>query len=610
LARIEDYALIGDTHSAALVSRAGSIDWLCLPRFDSASCFGALLGGAEAGFWSVAPIDDVIDTSRAYRGETMVLESTFVTKRGTARVVDCLPLEESSDPHDPRQIVPEDLVLRVVTCVDGRVSMKSTFAPRFDYGHIAPWLRRIGKATVQAIGGPDSLDLRASVPLEINGCEVVSEFELDAGEEAVFLGCYHASHLRPDHAIGPEDAAKLLARTERFWQDWVGRCPVEHDWRDEVVRSLLTLKALTHSPTGGIVAAPTTSLPERIGGVRNWDYRFCWLRDATFTLQVLLDHGYTGEAREWRDWLMRAVAGDPEDLQIMYGVTGERRLYEHELDWLEGYEGSRPVRVGNAATEQFQLDVYGEVMDALHSARRAGIETTAEEWALQRDIVEFVCEHWREPDEGIWEVRSGREHFVHSKVMAWVAVDRAIGAVEEFGAAGPVEHWRAVREEIHEEVLRRGFDDAKRSFTRAYGDPELDASLLMLPLVGFLPPDDARVVGTVEAVQRELMVDGLVQRYRSEVVTDGLPPGEGTFLLCTFWLVDCLILIGRRDEARTIFDRLLELRNDVGLLSEQYDVELGRLVGNFPQAFSHVALATSAYGLEDAVHLRSLRRAR
>jgi GH15 family glucan-1,4-alpha-glucosidase len=608
LARIEDYALIGDTHSAGLVSRAGSIDWLCLPRFDSASCFGALLGGDAAGFWSLAPTAAVTEITRSYRGETMVLESTFVTEEGRVRVIDCLPLEEASDPHDPRQILPEDLILRIVTGVSGTVRMRSTFAPRFDYGHILPWLRRVDDQRVQAIGGPDSLDLRASVALEITGCDVVSDFVVEEGQEVVFLGCYHASHLRPEHQTGPEDGRALLARTETFWQDWVGRCDVEHGWRQEVVRSLLTLKALTHSPTGGIVAAPTTSLPEHIGGVRNWDYRFCWLRDATFTLQVLLDHGYTGEAREWRDWLLRAVAGDPEDLQIMYGVTGERRLYEHELDWLEGYEGSRPVRIGNAATEQFQLDVYGEVMDALHSARRAGIETTDEEWTLQRDIVEFVCEHWREPDEGIWEVRSGREHFVHSKVMAWVAVDRGILAIEQFGKEGPLDHWKDVCGQIRAEVLDKGFSEAKGSFTRSYGHDDLDASLLMLPLVGFLPPDDERMVGTIEAVQRELMSDGLVHRYRTDAVSDGLPPGEGTFLLCTFWLLDCLVLIGRTDEARAIFNRLLGLRNDVGLLSEQYDVKAGRLVGNFPQAFSHVALATSAYGLEDASHLLSLRR--
>ena len=608
MARIEDYALLGDTHSAALVSTTGSIDWLCLPRFDSPSCFGALLGGSDAGFWKVSPVGEVRATSRRYRGETLVLETTFETAEGSVRLIDCLAIEQSSDAHDPRRIVPEDVVVRLVEGVSGKVAMESMFAPRFDYGHIAPWLRTLDGGRVQAIGGPDALDLRADVELAVDGCEVVSRFEVGEGERVAFLGCYHPSHLHPDHTTGPEDAGSLIERTERFWTDWVGRCPVEHNFRDEVVRSLLTLKALTFSPTGGIVAAATTSLPELIGGVRNWDYRFCWLRDATFTLEVLLQHGYTGEALEWRDWLLRAVAGDPEDLQIMYGVTGERRLYEHELDWLDGYEGSRPVRVGNAATEQFQLDVYGEVMDAFHSARRAGIETPDEEWALERDIVEFVCEHWQEPDEGIWEVRSGREHFVHSKVMAWVAVDRAVLAIERFGKDGPLDHWKDVRDEIHAEVLEKGFDAGLGSFTRAYGDGELDASLLMLPLVGFLPPDDERVVGTIEAVQQSLTVDGLVRRYRSGIVDDGLPPGEGTFLLCTFWLVDCLILIGREAEAKEVFDRLLALRNDVGLLSEQYDVKAGRMVGNFPQAFSHVALATSAFAFEDEDHLTGMRR--
>jgi GH15 family glucan-1,4-alpha-glucosidase len=593
VSRIEDYALIGDTHSAALVGLDGSIDWLCLPRFDSRSCFAAILDSEHGGRWRIAP-EKPSESRRAYRRDSLVLETTFSTEDGEVVLTDCLPFEEGSHPDNPREIHTDDVVLRIVTGASGTVRMKMDYSPRFDYGYVMPWFR-VGERAIHAIGGPDALVLRGQVPLQLQGDNVTASFDLGHGDAVAFVAGYHWSYREP-RDIGPEDCPRLVQYTDEFWKRWANRCTYQGRWRDEIVRSLLTLKALTYSPTGGIVAAPTTSLPEAIGGPRNWDYRYCWLRDATFTLEVLLEHGYTLEAKEWRDWLQIAVAGDPEDLQIMYGVRGERRLTELELPWMSGYEGSRPVRIGNAAVDQFQLDVHGEVMNSFHSARRANIETSVEAWELEREIVDHVLEHWRDPDEGIWEVRSGPRHFVHSKVMAWVAIDRAIRAVEQYGKTGPIEEWKATRDAISREVFEKGVVDGR--FKRAYDDDGPDASLLMLPLVGFVTAADPRMRATVEHIKTELLEDGLVHRYRHDLAADGLPPGEGAFLLCSFWLVDCLILLGRRSEAEKMFERLLELRNDVGLLAEQYDARLERQVGNFPQAFSHVALATAARMLD------------
>lgn len=595
---LESYALIGDTHSAALVSDRGSIDWLCLPRFDSPSCFGALLDEDVGGNWSIAPAEDIVDVRRCYRDRTLILETEFESRSGTVQVVDCMSLAHESASRVPRDARPDEVVVRIVKGLEGTVPMRCEFRPRFGYGDVVPWFRVRHGDVIEAVGGPDALDLVADVPLTIRKGSASASFDVEAGHSVSFLCSYHAAHLTAaPHASA--EAAVLVEATQGFWRDWTDRYDHHGLWGEEVLRSMLTLKALVYSPTGGAVAAPTTSLPEQIGGTRNWDYRYCWLRDATFTLQVFLEHGYVEEAEEWRDWLLRAVAGDPEDIQIMYGLQGERRLYEHELPWLKGYEESAPVRIGNAAHAQFQLDVYGEVMDSFHLARRAGVDAPPEAWELQRDIVEFVSQRWREPDEGIWEVRSGRRHFVHSKVMAWVALDRAIKAVEDFDKQGPVDRWRSVRESIRDEVMALGVDARHRRFRRAYDDDALDASLLMLPLVGFIDATHPLMQHTIDGIQKDLVEGGLVLRYRTDEVDDGLPAGEGTFLLCTFWLVDCLVLSGRREEAEDLYHRLLGLRNDVGLLSEQYDAVLKRQVGNFPQAFSHVALAMSAMFLDE-----------
>jgi GH15 family glucan-1,4-alpha-glucosidase len=592
---VEDYALIGDTHSAGLVSRDGSIDWLCLPRFDSPACFAALLDKEQGGRWRIAAVDGT--ATRAYREDSMVLETQWETPKGRATVIDCLPIEDHVDPTDPRLITTHDVFVRIVRGVEGEVEFDMEYSPRFDYGNVVPWMR-LHEHAVEAVGGPDALDLRANVPLQLEGATVTASFVARPGDAHVFLAAHHPSHTQVATPSFPDDCEDLVGRTDDFWRDWAGGCRYDGRWRDEVIRSLLTLKALTYSPTGGIVAAPTTSLPEWIGGVRNWDYRYCWLRDATFTLETLLRQGYTAEASEWRDWLLRAVAGDPEDLQIMYSVDGSRRLIEYEVEWLEGYEGSSPVRVGNAAVQQFQLDVYGEVMDSFLSARNAGIGELAEAWELERHIAEFVCEHWDEPDDGIWEVRSGRRHFVHSKVMAWVAIDRAVKAVEHFGKEGPVDHWRDVRGAIRSEIMERGVDAERGVFVRSYDSKEMDASLLMLPLVGFIEATDPVMRATIEQIEKDLLVDGFVLRYDTATADDGLPPGEGVFLLCTFWLVDCLAMCGRHDDALALFEKLIALCNDVGLLSEQYDPGAGRLLGNYPQAFSHIALITSAMTLE------------
>jgi len=590
---LEDYALIGDCETAALVSRSGSIDWLCFPRFDSPACFAALLGSPENGHWLIEPAEPVRQIRRKYHTDSLVLETEFETESGVVALIDGMP-PRSKDP---------DLV-RLVVGRRGEVPMRMRLVMRFDYGSIEPWVTRTPSG-LRAVAGPDTLVLDTPAPLHGEQQTTVSKFVVRAGETVPFVLTWHESHLpRPQ----PIDGPKMLTFADEWWQEWVSRCQYQGEWREAVVRSLITLKALTYAPTGGIVAAATTSLPEKLGGVRNWDYRYCWLRDATFTLYALMNNGYVDEARAWREWLLRAVAGNPAQINIMYGLRGERRLTEFELDWLAGYESSSPVRVGNAAYHQFQLDVFGEVMDAMHQARRAGIDGEDAAWNVQRAMLNFLQTHWQEPDEGIWEVRGPRRHFTHSKVMAWVAVDRMIKEVEQFGEPGPVEQWRALRDQIHADVCQQGYNSEKSSFVQYYGADILDASLLMIPLVGFLPPDDPRVTGTVTAIERELKQDGLVARYPTRHEVDGLPPGEGAFLACSFWLADNYTLLGRHAEARELFESLLSLRNDVGLLSEQYEPRLKRLVGNFPQAFSHVGIVNTALNLErtasPAVHRR------
>jgi GH15 family glucan-1,4-alpha-glucosidase len=587
---IEDYAIIADTQTSALVGRNGSIDWLCVPRFDSGAIFAALLGTEENGHWTIAPAGEVTATRRRYRDETLVLETEFETADGVVRLIDFMP---------PRGAAPD--VVRIVEGVRGRVPMTMRLRLRFDYGHVVPWVYREQDALV-AVAGPDAAWLRTPVPTRGENLATRADFTVEAGQRVPFVLTWRQSHLPPPDPIDPIEE---LGVTEGYWRGWVSACTYEGEWRDAVVRSLLTLKALTYAPTGGIVAAATTSLPEKLGGVRNWDYRFCWLRDATITLQSLLYSGFQSEATAWRKWLLRAIAGDPSELQIMYGVAGERRLDEYIADWLTGYDGN-PVRIGNAAAEQFQLDVYGEVMDALHQGRRAGLKRDDPAWGLQVKLMEFVEEHWRDPDEGIWEVRGGSKQFTHSKLMAWVAADRAVKAVEEFDLPGPVERWARLRDEIKEDILTHGYDPDRKTFTQYYGSEELDAALLMMARVGFLPATDERVRGTVAAIEEHLMEDGFVQRYTQhrETDVDGLPPGEGAFLACTFWLADNYALMGRHEEARATFERVLALRNDVGLLSEEYDTDARRLVGNFPQAFSHVPLIDTARTLT-AAHAHS-----
>ena len=576
---IEDYALIGDCLTAALVGRNGSIDWMCAPRFDSGACFAALLGGPEHGRWLIGPQAEATSTVRRYRDGTLILETDIETEDGAVRLIDCMPL--GNDRWD---------VVRIVEGLRGSVPMKMELVIRFDYGSIVPWVRKPDGTTL-VTAGPDTIELQTDVETRGEAMKTVADFTVAAGDRVSFVINYRASH-EPVH--DPIDAEVALHQTEQRWREWSGRCSYKGRWQKEVLRSLITLKALTYEPTGGIVAAPTTSLPEHFGGVRNWDYRFCWLRDATFTLNAMLLAGYTDEAVAWREWLLRAAAGSPADLQILYSVTGERRLPEWEVPWLPGYGGAAPVRIGNAAAKQFQLDVYGEVMDTLHLARSAGLPSEPHAWNLQRALLRFLSEHWRDPDEGIWEVRGERQHFVHSKVMAWVAFDRAVKAVERFGLDGPVDEWRQSRDEIHAQVCKHGFDAERNSFVQHYGGKELDASLLLIPLVGFLPPDDPRIVATIAAIEKELVVDGMVLRYRTESNVDNLPVGEGAFLPCTFWLADSLAVTGRRDEAEAIFERLLSLRNDVGLLSEEVEPHSRHLLGNFPQALTHMALINTA----------------
>ncbi|WP_069172296.1 glycoside hydrolase family 15 protein [Streptomyces griseus] len=589
--RIEDYALIGDMQTAALVCRDGTADWLCLPRFDSHAIFAGLLGTEEHGFWRLGPArpegaEPPAADRRRYRGDSLVLESEWDTPRGTVRVTDFMP---------PRDGAPQ--LIRIVEGVSGRVPMRSELRMRFSYGRVTPWVHKVDGRTV-AVAGPDSVWLDTQADTYGQNLTTYSDFTVAPGDRIAFTISWQPSHHEPPAMPDPEGS---LEATEHFWREWVEQCTYHGPYREAVVRSLITLKALTYAPTGGIVAAPTTSLPEDIGGSRNWDYRYTWLRDAAITLSSLLRTGYREEARAWREWLLRAVAGDPENLQIMYGIAGERELGEAELDWLPGYEGSGPVRVGNGAANQLQLDVYGEVTEALHLAHMTGLTRNDYAMGLQLKLIEYLEDHWEEPDEGIWEVRGPRRHFVHSKVMAWVAVDRTIKLIESGDADGPLERWLQLREDIHRDVCERGYDKERNTFTQSYGSRELDASLLLIPQMGFLPPDDKRVIGTIEAIQRELSTeDGFVLRYPTEgdeAGVDGLEGDEGAFLACSFWLADDLAMIGRVDEARQLFEKLLSLRNDLGLLAEEWDSRLQRQVGNFPQAFSHVPLIDTALRL-------------
>jgi len=577
---IEDYAIIGDLGTAALVRNNGSIDWLCWPEFDSDACLAALLGKPENGRWRVAPKDENARVTRQYRDSTLILETRFETSEGAATLIDFMP-PRGGNSH----------LIRVVKGERGNVTFGSELIVRFGYGAVVPWVTRIDNETVRLVAGPDMLVLRTPVKMHGKNFKTVGEFTVSAGEQVPMVLTYAPSHrVLPDSC----DVLECLQATEEFWTDWSRRNKIGGRWKDAVTRSLVTLKALTFAPTGGMVAAPTTSLPEKIGGERNWDYRFCWLRDATLTLLALMNAGYYEEAQSWRDWLLRAVAGLPDQLQVVYGVRGERRLTEWLVPWLDGYEKSQPVRIGNAAHDQFQLDVYGEVMDAAHQARQGGLGIREAGWDVQREILAHVEKVWREPDEGIWEVRSMREQFTYSKAMAWVAFDRAIKSAETWNLPAPLGRWREIRKEIHEDVCARGFDPELNSFVRAYGTQELDASLLLLPAIGFLPGDDPRICGTVAAIERRLVRDGLVYRYRQAESDDGLKGDEGVFLACSFWLADAYLLCGRHDDAVALFERLLSLRNDVGLLSEEYEPSSRRFMGNFPQAFSHLALVNTA----------------
>ncbi|MEY2544678.1 MAG: hypothetical protein QOE81_2139 [Verrucomicrobiota bacterium] len=586
--KIEDYAFLSDTQTAALISRDGCVDWLCFPRFDSGACFASLLGTRDNGHWRFWPKGKIVNTSRRYRGDALILETEIETKSGAVRLIDFMP---------PRGENPD--IIRIVEGIRGEVAMQMELIIRFDYGRTIPWVRT-EHGGLEAIAGPNGLILRTPVKTQGKDLTTVAEFAVKKGERVPFVLTWFASHSKPPRAIHPDHA---LRDTERYWKKWTQRCHRKTPWHDAVLRSLVVLKGLTFAPTGGIVAAATTSLPEQIGGVRNWDYRYCWLRDATLTLLALVGAGYHDEAKSWREWLLRAIAGSADQMQIMYGVRGERRLEELELPWLSGYENSKPVRIGNAASNQFQLDVYGEVLGTMYRAHEAGIENRETDWRLQVALMDFLESNWHKPDEGIWEVRGGPKHFTHSKMMAWVAFDRAVKLVEECGceAAERAGRWRKIRDQIHAEVCARGFSPTKKAFTQYYGSDALDASLLMLPLAGFLPFTDKRVRGTIEAIERELMQDGFVLRYRPEEEgVDGLPGREGVFLPCSFWMVSCLHRIGRKKEARDLFERLLSVRNDLGLLSEEYDPRSKRQLGNFPQAFSHVSLVNAAFILSGA----------
>jgi GH15 family glucan-1,4-alpha-glucosidase len=581
--RIEDYAMIGDLGTAALVSKHGSVDWLCWPRFDSDACMAALLGKEDNGRWRIAPKEDGARVSRGYRDCTLILETRFESADGAAVLIDFMP---------PRRGASH--LVRVLVGERGSMTFCSELVMRFGYGAIVPWVTRIDDETIRAVAGPDMLVLRTAARMRGENFKTVGEVTVHAGERVPFVLSYGKSH---DPLPEPCDVPECLRATEEFWRDWTARNKIGGPWHKECERSLITLKALTYEPTGGMAAAPTTSLPENIGGERNWDYRFCWLRDATLTLLALMNAGYYEEAHRWRDWLLRAVAGSPRQLQIMYGLAGERRLTEWQVPWLTGYENSQPVRIGNAAHNQSQLDVFGEIMDALHQARQGGLGANEAGWALQRELLAHLEKVWPERDEGIWEVRSGPEHFTYSKAMAWVGFDRAIKSAETFDLPAPLAHWRKIREQIHDDVCARGYDAELGTFVRAYGTKELDASLLLLPAIGFLPAQDPRILGTIKAIEEKLVVDGFVYRYHQAESEDGLHGGEGVFLACSFWLADAYVMCGRRQDAVRLFERLLSLRNDVGLLSEEYDPRYRRLVGNFPQAFSHLALVNTASNL-------------
>jgi GH15 family glucan-1,4-alpha-glucosidase len=593
--RIEDYALIGDLQTAALVSRAGSIDWCCFPRFDSGACFAAMLGDVDNGRWLLAPSSPIRRSARRYRHDTLILESTYETAEGTVRAIDFMP---------PRGEAPD--IVRIVEGLSGSVPMRSELVIRFDYGHIVPWVRRIDEGLV-AIAGPDALCLWS--PTETHGEDMttVSEFTLATGDRLGFVLTWFPSHLPVPEPIDTEQA---LSETEGYWLDWASRLMSDGDYHEEINSSLIVLKAMTYAPTGGIVAAPTTSLPESPGGARNWDYRFCWLRDATLTILAMLNAGSYDEAVTWRQWLLRAVAGDPQDIQIMYGLGGERRLDEREIGWLSGFESSTPVRVGNAASTQLQLDAYGEIIDALYQTRVHGAPAEDNIWSLCLKLLEWLEEGWRSEDAGIWEMRGPARHFTHSKVMAWVAFDRAVKEVEEFGREGPLERWRALRTEIHGDVLLNAWSERKQAFTQSYGSEELDASVLLMAQVGFMDATDTRFRSTVEAIRSELLVDGLVLRYRprEDGAVDGLQEGEGVFLPCSFWLADVMAMQGDVDGARELFERLLDMRNDVGLLSEEYDVHDRRMLGNFPQAFTHLAIINTAFVLSRGRGMRDTPR--
>ncbi len=581
-APIEDYALIGDCETAALVSRQGRIDWLCLPTFASPACFAALVGTAENGLWSIAP-RSAAGCTRRYLEHTLVVETTFETDEGRALLLDFMPVRAGT-----AQLV------RIVRGVRGRVPMHMEFVLRFDYGRSVPWVTRLQEGVLRAIAGPDMAILTTTAPLRGEDLKTVSDFDIAEGESQTFVLTYGPSYEDVPACADPEQA---LGETVSFWQEWAGRAKLQGDYADAIERSLITLKALTYQHTGGMVAAPTTSLPEQLGGQRNWDYRYCWLRDATFTLLALMNAGFYEEAQAWRDWLVRAVAGSPDQAQIMYGIRGERTLLEWEIPWLAGYEGSKPVRVGNAASEQLQLDVYGEVADAMHHAFLGGISRSDGDTNLKAALIDHLATIWDQPDEGIWEVRGQPRHFTYSKIMAWVAFDRATKIGEKRAQRDELERWRQLRDQIHRDVCEKAYDPELGSFTQAYGSKELDASLLLIPQVGFLPCTDPRVRGTIEAIEKHLMSDGLVMRYRTEQVDDGLPPGEGVFLACSFWMVSALKMLGRVADARQLFERLLALRNDVGLLAEEYDPHNKRQVGNFPQALSHIALINAAFDL-------------
>jgi GH15 family glucan-1,4-alpha-glucosidase len=581
--KIEDYALIGDCETAALVDRSGSIDWLCWPDFSSQACFSALLGTEENGSWQICPDSEGWKSSRRYQDHTLILETTFESAQGAVRLIDFMPVRDRNSD-----------VVRIVEGIRGKMDLRSTLALRFDYGRTLPWVTAIEDG-IRAVAGPGVAVLHASVPVHGENLKTVAEFTVRAGERVWFTLTYGDS-FKPDPE--PIDAKQALEDTQEFWTRWVGQMAYDGQYREAVERSLITLKAMTFRPTGGVVAAPTTSLPESLGGNRNWDYRYCWLRDTTFTLLAMTTAGYFEEACEWQNWLLRAVAGSPDQVQIMYGLKGERSLVEWEADWLDGYEKSQPVRIGNAASTQVQLDIYGEMLDTFFHALKGLGKHTEEDFKVLVLLLDHLEKIWKDADEGIWEVRGGKKQFTYSKVMAWVAFDRAVLIAEKKDFDAPVERWKQARDEIHAQICKMGFDDRKQSFTQYYGSQMMDAAVLLMPLVGFLPANDPRIRSTVEAVERELTRDGFVMRYETEKAEDGLPPGEGAFLACSFWMVGCLKAIGRRDDARKLFERLLNLRNDVGLLAEEYDVTRKRMVGNFPQAFSHIALVNAAFDLE------------